>query len=1056
MKFSKPLAAAWIMALSSSVQASVPEHISYNFQIKPILAEHCLKCHGQDEKQRKAKLRLDDRQNSLDTGTIVPGDPEASSLIQRIITTDPDEIMPPLDDHRPLSKEQIDLLKRWVAQGAGYEKHWSFIPPESPAIPKVALEQDEKMANAVDAFVLQRLKDEGLKQAPEASKEAWLRRVTFDLTGLPPSLEDQDAFLSDTSPMAKEKVVSRLLSMPEYGEHMAIGWLDVARFADTYGRHEDHDCLTWPYRDWVIKSFNQNLPYDKFVLWQTAGDMIPGASQEMYLATAFNRLPQQSNEAGSNEEEFRQDIIADRVNTNGIAFMGLSLECARCHDHKYDPISAKEYYSMAAFLNNIDESGLYTVYTENVPAPSMFVYEGDDERRHAEVKLKMQVKETERQAVVPEARHRFEQWLNSSTSTFSERKPLVHLDFESLGGEGLEEKKVLENQADPSKPGVLRLRTRLQNGHVGNALDFRTDNVVRIADTGQFKRTQPFSFSIWLRPMQSQKRAVVVHYSRAGLDAGSQGYELLIEDDYLSFALCHFWPGNAMRIRARQPLALNAWTMVTATYDGSSRASGLKLYLNGMPAACDVVRDNLYKDIAYDDTFMDKDAVNEPTLTISGRHNDNSLTNTLVDEFKFWDAELTPVEVRLVGKVDVKTRTDEWFDWWLREKDPQWIRLTAELKALRDEENAISKRIKEVMVMRELPETNRRVTHLLDRGRFDAPADQVQPDVINAVFPFPDDLPRNRLGYGEWLVDKRNPLTARVFVNRIWQQFFGRGIVLTSEDFGVQGQLPTHPELLDWLAVWFMDNGWDVKALCRLIALSATYGQDAYPLDPMVLESDPDNALMAHGPRQRLTAEQLRDNVLHVSGLLVKDIGGEPTKPYQPVGLWEDSGTQHSYVQDHGAKLFRRSCYTFWRRTLPPPSMTIFDAPTREFCKSRRDKSATPLQALVLFNDPQFLEAGRVLAERLVRSFPDDDFKRVEVAFRLMTGRLPLSEESEILVKLMQDQREYFSSHVEEAEQLRVNNGEAPVAKDLPAVDVAATTLLTRAMLGFDDCIMKP
>lgn len=1028
--------------------------VSYNFEIKPILAEHCFKCHGQDEKQRKADLRLDDRDNALAMKAVVPGDAEVGTLIERIVSTDPDEVMPPPKEHKPLKPEQIELIKRWLREGAKFEKHWSFIPPQKPAVPRIEME-GARVVNEVDAFVLERLRREGAVQAAEAAPEAWLRRVTFDLTGLPPTLDELDGFMADHSEGAKERVVERLLAAPQYGEHMAVGWLDVARFADTYGRHEDHDCLTWPYRDWVIRAFNDNLPYDQFVKWQTAGDMIPGASQDMYLATVFNRLPQQSNEAGSDEEEFRQEIVADRVNTNGMAFLGLSLECARCHDHKYDPISTREYYSMAAFLNNIDECGLYTVYTENVPAPSMFVYEGDDERQHAEVKLKIKLKEAERETVLPEAKRRFERWLREHEGRPVTPEPLVHLGFEGYLNK---EEKTIRNSADEQKTGVLRRRSDFDKGHIGRALFFKEDNAVTVPGVGQYGRTQPFSFSVWLKPTVSQDRALVVHYSRAGLDAGSQGYELLIENDRLAFAVCHFWPGNAIRVKASQPLILNAWTMVTVTYDGSSRAAGIKMYLNGLPASTEVDRDRLYKDIVYGDIFMGKDAVAGPTLTISGRHNDRSLDKAYVDEFYFWDRELTPVEVKLVGDKDATNKSEEWLGWWLREKDPAWRKLSEELRELRDEENAISMRMKEVMVMRELPEEKRRPTFVLERGHFKSIGERVKPDVPASVFEFPNDLPRTRLGYAQWLVDRRNPLTARVFVNRIWQQFFGRGLVATSEDFGVQGQLPSHPELLDWLAVWFMDNGWNVKDLCRLIALSATYGQDGRPVDERWLTEDPDNALLTHGPRNRLTAEQLRDNVLALSGLLNKQLGGPPTKPYQPAGLWEDSATQHSYEQDHGDRLFRRSCYTFWRRTLPPPSMTVFDAPTREFCKSRRDRSFTPLQALVLFNDPQFLEAARVVAEKLVNDYPNpsDDQARVETAFRLFTGRKPGSVEREILMELLKDQRSYFAGCPDEAERLRRENGEAPVEEKLSAVEVAASTMLTRALLGYEDSVMKP
>lgn len=1036
-----------LFSMASEVAAS--EKPSYNFEIKPILAEHCLKCHGQDEKQRKAKLRLDDRESALASKSIIPGKPEESELIKRLLTHDPEEVMPPPKENRPLSEAQVALLKKWIETGADYQKHWSFTPLEKTPVPSPGLNAGW-INNPIDAFVLERIEKEKLVPARPAGPEEWLRRVTFDLTGLPPTLEELDAFKSDTTSGAEEKVVDRLIASSAYGERLAVEWLDVARFADTYGRHEDHDSLTWPYRDWVIRAFNDNLPYDKFVQWQTAGDMMPAASQDMYLATAFNRLPQQSNEAGSNEEEFRQDIIADRVRTNGIAFLGLSMECARCHDHKYDPISTKDYYSFSAFLNNIDECGLYTVYTENIPAPSMFVYEGDDERRHAEVKLKIAVKEQQHAAMMEGARKRFESWLQSAHAPVQPVKPTVHLSFEELS-----EDKTLGNKADAGKPGKLRLKAKLAEGAVGKSLHFMGDNSVTVAGTGRRSRTQAFSMSLWLNLEKPTERAVVAHNSRAGMDAGSMGYELLLEDNKPSFALCHFWPGNAMRVRTTKPIPVNRWTHVAVTYDGSSKAAGMKIYINGSPAEQEVVRDNLYKDITYSEAFMGKDSVETASLALAGRHNDTTLTNAFVDEFKFFECDLSAAEIRLDAGINGKTVPREWFQWWLREMDESWKKVSSELQALRIEEGICAEKMKEIMVMREMP-GERRPTHILTRGHFLAKADTVQPDAPAQVFAFPEELPRNRLGLAQWLTDRKNPLTSRVYVNRVWQMFFGRGIVGTSEDFGVQGQLPTHPELLDWLALNFMDSGWNIKALCKTIALSNTYRQSSLPVNLAQLKDDPENKLLARGPRTRLTAEQLRDNALAISGLLDRRLYGQPVMPYQPAGLWEDSGTQHSYTQSKGADLYRRSLYTFWRRTLPPPSMSVFDAPTREFCKTRRDNSSSPMQALVLFNDPQFIEADRVTAENLVRESPHDDVARVKKAYRLFTSHEADEWQVNVLVKLLQAERTHFQSAPEDAESLRRKNGESPVDEKLPAVEVAATTLLVRALLASDESVMKP
>lgn len=1021
--------------------------ISYNFQVRPILAEHCLKCHGQDEKQRKAKLRLDDRQAALSKKALIPGSPDESELIKRIVTHDEDEVMPPPKEHRPVSEAELAVLKQWISEGAPVEKHWAFIPPARPPVP-VVHDSTAAVHNSIDAFVLARLEKENLRSAAPASREEWLRRVTLDLTGLPPSMEELDAFLNDESPGAFGKVVEHLLASPTYGQRMASEWLDVARFADTYGRHEDEDCETWPYRDWVVHAFNKNLPYNKFVLWQTAGDMLPGATPEMYLATAFNRLVQQSNEAGSNEEEFRCEHVADRVRTNGIALLGLSIECARCHDHKYDPITQRDYYSLSAFLNNIDELGLYSRFTDAIPAPSMFLYKGDEEQRHMDVKMAIAAREREMEAMIPEAKKRFAAWLAGPHAAPQMPKPLAHLEFETL------DDKALINSADNTKPATVRLKTHLQTGHAGNGLFFKTDNAVTVADVGDYNRTHPFSTGIWIKMEAAQDRAVVIHHSRSGLDAASRGYELILEDMKPSFALCHFWPGNGVRIRARQQIPVGQWVHLAVTYDGSSRASGMKIYVDGQPEDCEVVNDHLYKDILYDAGHEGKDRVQEDHLGIGGRYNDRSLKDTTVDDFKFYDRQLSPLEVRLMADASGASRPEEWFGWWLREVDEPWRAVQRELQSLREAENKISSKVQEIMVMKEMP--RRRPTFVLTRGRFDAPAERVEPDTPASILPFPKEFPRNRLGYAEWLVDRRNPLTARVFVNRVWQMFFGRGIVLTSEDFGIQGQLPTHPELLDWLSVWFMDHGWNVKELCRLIVLSGTYRQSSMPANADLLSEDPENKLLARGPRQRLTAEQLRDSVLALSGLLSDTMEGEPVKPYQPAHLWEESGTQHEYVQDHGEKLFRRSLYTFWRRTLPPPSMTVFDAPTREFCKARRDRSSSPLQPLVLFDDPQFVEAARVFAEKLLRQHPEDEASRVRAAFRMLTCKEPSTWEVNTLQKLVTDEREQFKAEPDQATALQKNLGEAPVDEALDPVEVAATTMLVRALFGYDEFVMKP
>ena len=1055
-------------AFAGSCFAAVPDMAK---EIRPILAKRCLNCHGPDAKKRKGDLRLDTKEGLMNPDVVTPGKASESGLIKHILSKDPEEVMPPPGKGDPVTPEELKLLQAWIEGGAAYAEHWSFTAPTKPAPPS-----DPKtkavQRNEIDAFTFSTLTAKGMEVAEEASRETWLRRVSFDLTGLPPTIEDQDNFLNDTSAQAYENVVDRLLKSPAYGERMAIDWLDVARYADTYGRHEDANCITWPYRDWVIKAFNQNLPFDQFITWQTAGDLLPDATQDQLVATCFNRLPQQSNEAGSNAEEFRIEQVADRVRTNGVAFLGLALDCCRCHDHKYDPVTMRDFYSMASFFNNIDELGLFAVYTGAVPPPSILIFPPDQEAQHKALKAKIADLEKQQQEMLPEAKARFEKWVTTKLPPMKipesmwrsfkgwfvdelpvarTTKPLAYYDFESIA------EKAFLNKINDKRTGMIRANSKPVPGIVGNALNLQGDNSVKLEDVPEMKRSEPLSMTMWLKPMEHMKRAVVASRSRSGIDSASKGFELILEDGKPSFALCHFSPGNEIRIRAKKPLPVNEWTHVTCTYDGSSRAKGLAMYINGERIDAEVVRDDLYRDIVYRADWGDevgKDSV-ELRFALGGRYNDASYHNGLLDEFTFYNCQLTaPEVVQLAGKPDT-SKPEDWFAWYLRERDKEWRAVQKRLNRAREEENALSAKATELMVMKEWTGP-KRPTHILNRGQFNEPKEEVAPTTPSNFFKMPEDWPRNRLGLAKWLTDKRNPLTSRVAVNRLWQQFFGRGLVSTTEDFGTQGQFPTHPDLLDWLATHFMETGWDVKALCKTMVLSATYRQSSTPRNLAWLKDDPENRWLSRGPRYRLGAEQVRDMALHTSGLLVRTIGGPSTFPYQPEGLWEESGTQHEYRQQHGSNLYRRSLYTFWRRTMPPPTMTIFDAPTREFCKVRRERTATPLQALVLMNDPQFIEAARVLASSLVKKYPQAVESRVTDAFRLLTSHRPSTEQHATLTTFLKAEQTRFAQSLPEANELLAKNGEWPADKNLPADDVAATTMMIRMLMGFSEATMKP
>jgi hypothetical protein len=605
---------------------------------------------------------------------------------------------------------------------------------------------------------------------------------------------------------------------------------------------------------------------------------------------------------------------------------------------------------------------------------------------------------------------------------------------------------------DPTRVATLVEAPDRVEGKSGRALRFNGDNSAVCRGVGNFKRTDPFSFSLWLRPTEPQSRAVVFHRSRAWTDSGSRGYELVLESMRPAFALVHFWPGNALQVRARDPLPLNTWSRLTITYDGSSRAGGLRLYRDGEPMPIEIVRDHLFKDILHRKEWGDAD-VGGVELTLAGRFRDSGFKHGEIDEFQVFDLCLTSIEVRaLHGGSTPSAPAEELLAHQVERLDPEYRALNNQLAQLRRIENDLINDIPEIMVMREM--TGRRPTFVLERGAYDAPGDPVEPDVPASVLPFDPTLPRNRLGLARWMTDRRHPLTARVAVNRVWQTCFGQGLVTTPDDFGSQGDLPTHPELLDWLALTFMDSNWDLKALFKLIVTSATYRQTSHAV-PNLIAHDPENRLLARGPRHRLEAEQIRDSALAISGLLSRQIGGPSVRPYQPAGLWEESGTGKSYVQDHGEKLYRRSLYTFWRRTAPPPSLLAFDATTREVCAARRETTSTPLQALVLLNDPQYIEAARVLAQRLLRDTPADSELRIEQAFRLATGRRPESREREILRQLYSEQLALFQAQPERSGRY-LATGEFPLDTELPPDELAATTVLASTLMNLHEFVTKP
>lgn len=1021
--------------------------VDFNRDIRPLLSDRCFACHGPDAKVRKANLRLDLREELFkkrgDIHIIVPGAPEQSELYRRITATDPAEQMPRPDFKRSLNDAETALIKRWIEEGAEYKTHWAFDPLKKVPVPEVKANSVPK--DPLDHFMLARLENEGIRFAPEASREKLIRRLSFDLTGLPPTIEEIDAFLADETPQAYENLVNRLLASPRFGERMATDWLDLSRFADTYGYQSDVHRDMWQWRDWVIKAFNDNLPYDQFIMWQLAGDLLPNPTRDQRIATAFNRHHRQTNEGGSVEEEYRVEYVADRTHTAGTAFLGLTVECARCHDHKYDPISQKDYYSLFAFFNSIDESGLYSHFTNAVPTPTVLLSDTPTEESMAALKQKVSEAEHKLAQLVVERRAAFNEWRQNAPATLEIGGKIGDFSFDEIND------KTVVNAANSEKPATLNDTPEVVPGSHGNGLKMSGENNVVFKDIGAFTRAAPFSIALWMQIPDYKDRSVIFHRSRAWTDAGSRGYQLLIEDGKLSASLIHFWPGNAIRIRAKERAPERQWIHVAMTYDGSSRADGLTLYLNGELAETDTVRDNLYKNIAG----------SELHLTIGQRFRDRGFKNGLVDEFKVFERCLTPLEVfqlhdglaleaALKGQM-TSDNADAWlYEYYLANADAVYQQQLAELAKVREAYNTAIDAIPELMTMSELPEP--RPTYVLKRGSYLSRGEQVFPNTPPNILFFPDDLPRNRLGLARWLTHPQNPLTARVAVNRYWQMLFGVGLVSTPEDFGSQGARPTHPELLDWLAQTFIDTGWDGKGLIKRIVMSATYRQSSIPT-PALLKADPENRWLGRGPKYRLPAEMVRDNALFVGGLLVQKIGGPSVKPYQPSGLWKEKSGR-KYEPDKGEGLYRRSLYTYWKRTSPPPSMMLFDAAKRDVCVAKRQTTNTPMQALVLLNDVQFVEAARAFGERILKSGGETLAEKIRFAFRVATSRQPTEQEFEILKRLYLEQEAIFKNQPEAAEKL-LAIGEHNRDESLPGTEAAAATILASALLNFDETITK-
>ncbi|MEO8657996.1 MAG: DUF1553 domain-containing protein [Bryobacteraceae bacterium] len=995
---------------------SAAAELSFNKDVRPILSDRCFACHGPDKNNRKSKLRLDQEEGAKgDLGKgrfgLVPGHPEQSEAFKRITSDSKTLRMPPAYmGHDKLSDHDIQVLKTWIEQGAKYEKHWAFVPPVKAAAPDV--KDAAWVKNPIDQFILARLERDGIHTSPEADRATLIRRVSFDITGLPATTAEVDAFIHDDSPQAYEKVVDRLLASPRYAERMAIRWLEAARYADTNGYQSDGPRDMWRWRDWVLDAFQKNMPYNQFVLEQIGGDLLPNATLSQKIATAFQRNHRTSAEGGIVDEEFRVDYVADRTETTSTVFLGLTLGCARCHDHKFDPMTQRDYYSMFAFYNNVPEKGF--VWNFGNEEPTIKAPLPEQETKLAQLDEAMKTAGQHVKGLEPASAAAQEKW---EKEIAGHKKTVAWAPLDGL---------ILSSEL---------------------AADEQHFDGKRTVDAGKAQPTisyrDPFTLAARVKP-ETLKGAIL---SKGEDYFEGQQHALYLIDGKVRLHVTYRWTDLAMRMETVKPVKQGEWQHIVATYDGSMKAAGVRIYVNGELQELKILFDQFVwpmdskepwrigaggglrfqgdiKDVRVYGRALSADEVAALNLT--------EPLNTLAAKSNRSAAETAKLHLAFLDKYAPKNVAQA----------------RARLAIATSQRNTFYDSIPTVMVMKE--RTERRPTFVLKRGAYDAPGDPVTPNIPSFLPPMKPDWPKNRLGLAMWLADRGNPLTARAAVNRYWASLFGVGLVKTVEDFGSQGEWPIHQELLDWLAVEFMDSGWDVKHIMKTMVMSAAYRQ-ASTAGPEMLQRDPENRLLARGPRYRLPAEMIRDQALAVSGLLANKMGGPSVKPYQPDGLWQELQGGTGYKADTGDSLYRRSLYTYWRRTIAPPNMINFDSPTHEVCIVRENRTNTPLQALNLMNDTLFLEAARKLGERMLTEGGQD---RLAYGFHTVLGRDPKARERSALEKALEKFETYYKAHPKDAQEY-LRQGESPIPKKIAAPELASYAALGGIILNLDETVTK-
>ncbi|MBT3481448.1 MAG: DUF1553 domain-containing protein [Opitutales bacterium] len=1019
----------------------IGESIDFNRDIRPILSDKCFKCHGPDEAYREADLRLDTLEGVLaDLGDgyfpAVAGKPEDSEIVWRIEADDEEDLMPPPDSDMALSDMEKQRLRQWIAEGVEWKQHWSFEAVERPETPSVS--KPKWVRNGIDSFVLSRLDEAGLSPSKEADRTTLIRRLTLDLTGLPPTPDEVGDFLADESASAYERLVNRLLDSPRYGEAMALPWLEASRYADTDGYQNDGPRSMWRWRDWVIDAYNRNLSFDQFTIEQLAGDLLDEPTFDQVLATGFNRNHRYNSESGLVLEEFLLENAVDRVDTTSTVWMGLTMGCARCHDHKYDPISTKEYYQLISIFDNVPESGRAVKFGNSEPWITSPTREQAEKLAAWDGELK--VARTKRESFRSEIDAAIASW---------EGQGKLSLDESSVVGRGLVERfSLFGNDIVAEIDGKVPV---FKKGIRGQAASFDGESVLGLESESGFLCHERFSLAFWLKPKDLSEGVIL---SKQGENSLRAGLSVEVKDGHLQFYIITRWVAGVGAIETVEPISVDRWQHVTLTNDGSQSATGMRIFVDG---------EAVETRITYNTNSNVVARAKGATLRI-GKGVVGEGFKGEVDEVRVYDRTLWEDEVAIlaeseslvaIGKKEVSDRSGseaaKWRAYYLEYEAGESLKqLDQSVFAAKMKRQEFHDSLPTTMVMQEMDPP--RATRIRERGVYHQYGDVVE-DRLPDVFPdYPEGAPRNRLGFAQWLVSGDHPLTSRVAVNRYWLKYFGRGLVKTAEDFGVQGDWPSHPRLLDWLADEFVSIGWDVKAMQKLIVTSATYRQESR-VTPELLEADPENVLLARGPRQRLSAHALRDQALATSGLLVERIGGESVSPYQPDKLWELMSNM-KYKQSSGEDLYRRSLYTIWKRTIPPPSMALMDAADRESCIVSSKRTNTPLQALTLLNEKTFVEAARNLGQRLLQEGGDTMGEQVEFGFRTTLARTPSERESALLESAYREYRDAYEEDLVGAEQL-IGVGESEAIASLDPRDLAAATALSNVLLNLDEAMTK-